>query len=177
MSRSVYASVEKFNKVTNKWEFVRTTFLVGGVETTADYYLGAGQVASALLGDEDFDYCENNEDEYSPDKKRSGLREIGLWFDKRMNNSFLRDDFSPEVVAILDRKDELYSYIPRNITFTYADIKLLKQLAKSVSKRAKNYYKANFSDVENLLDFIYKNISALDYSDTGNGLRAVVYVL
>lgn len=179
MSRSVYGSVEVRNKKTGLWELLKVKFYTGNDESIADFYLGASSLAAAVTGEDDFDYGDGEEDEYTPSKKQRGLDEIEAWFQKRVssNTMKLREDFSPELREILaPTKDDPYSFTPTNVTFTYADLQLLKRIAKNTSKRAKNFYKYNFGKIDNILTFVYRNYDDMSFMDTGDQIRMTVYV-
>ena len=179
MSRSVYGMVEVLNKKTNLWETVEIKFLVNNNETTADFYLGSSSLASAIMGEDNFDFGNEDEDFYAVSKKQKNLNAIESWFNSRVRSSQmkLRTDLSSEVEAFLTpNKDNPYDYTPTNITFTLMDLQTLKRLAKDTSKRAKAFYKYNFSMAENILTFVYRNYQDLSFMSTGSEIRMTVAV-
>lgn len=179
MSRSVYGMVEVFDKKTNLWKAIEVKFCTENNESTADFYLGASSLASAIMGEDDFDFGNEDEDFYAVSKKQKGLNAIESWFNSRVRSSQmkLRTDLSPEVLTFLTpNKEDPYGYTPTNITFTLMDLQTLKRFAKDTSKRAKAFYKYNFSMAENILKFVYRNYQDLSFMSTGNEIRMTVAV-
>ena len=72
---------------TGNWKFLKINFLVDGWESSADIYLCSGSFASAIMGEQDFDYVEER-DESAPSKKERRLNEIDTWFDKRVRQQY-----------------------------------------------------------------------------------------
>ena len=179
MSRSAYGAIEVRDKETGKWKFLKINFLVDGWESSVDIYLCSGSFASAIMGEQDFDYVEER-DESAPSKKERRLNEIDTWFDKRVrgSNMKLRDDFSKELAdRLTPDSEDPFSHAPTNITFTYGDLQYLKNTAKLVSKRAANFYKKNFSNIERILEFVSRNYGEMWFTDSSDTIRMTVFVV
>lgn len=166
-------------KETGNWKLLKINFLVDGKESSADMYLGSSSFASAVMGEEGFDYVEER-DESAPSKKERRLNEINAWFYKRVrdSNMKLRDDFSKELAdRLASDSEDPFSYTPVNITFTYGDLQYLKNTAKLVSKRAANFYKYNFSNIERILEFVSCNYGEMWFTDNSDTIRMTVFVV
>lgn len=176
MSTSVYALLEVYNKEQGCWDALNINFSRNGEETKADLYLGASSVSGAIFGEDNFDYAEEY-DEDAPDKRQRYLDEIEAWFEARVRGSDckLREDFSPATKETLSKYSYgEYPYTPRNITFTYTELKCLKQLAQLTSKRAANFYKKYFSAMEKILYVTFTSYSGMGYDNISN-LRMIIY--